>query len=154
MKVQSFSKKQAGFTLIELVVVIVILGILAVTAIPRFTDMTTDARKAAVSGVYGAVQSAAAIAHAQALVKTQTDATGSIVMEGQTINLVYGYPATADIAKALNSTQGFDTATTPGTISLQDNAATPQPIANCKVTYVEPAGANTAPTITKTDTGC
>ncbi|GGI53096.1 type II secretion system protein [Oxalicibacterium solurbis] len=151
MKVQSFSKKQAGFTLIELVVVIVILGILAVTAIPRFTDMTKDARIAAINGVFGAVQSSAAIAHAQALVKGQTDATGTITMEGQTINLAYGYPTTADISKTLSSTQGFDTATTAGTISLLNGTTL---IANCNVAYVQTAAANTPPTITKTDSGC
>lgn len=36
--------QQRGFTLIELIVVIVILGILAVTAVPRFLDLSTDAR--------------------------------------------------------------------------------------------------------------
>lgn len=150
MKVQSFAKKQAGFTLIELVVVIVILGILAVTAIPRFTDMTTDARKAAVSGVNGAVQSAAAIAHAQALVKNQAGATGSIDMEGNTVNLVFGYPTTATIGLALNSVQGFDT-TVAGTFALQNGTTA---ITNCNVTYVQPAAAGQAPTITPNTGGC
>jgi prepilin-type N-terminal cleavage/methylation domain-containing protein len=48
---------QAGFTLIELVVVIVILGILAATALPKFIDLTGDATKAAAAGFAGAINS-------------------------------------------------------------------------------------------------
>ena len=42
-------RKQSGFTLIELVIVVVILGFLAVTAIPKFLDLTDQAKQAAVS---------------------------------------------------------------------------------------------------------
>lgn len=46
-------KKQAGFTLIELVIVIIILGILAVTAAPKFLNLQDDARYSAAQGVQG-----------------------------------------------------------------------------------------------------
>ncbi len=56
-------RNQAGFTLIELIVVIVVLGILAATVVPRFANVQTEARAAVLQGLEASVRSSNSMYH-------------------------------------------------------------------------------------------
>ncbi|OBT17442.1 MSHA biogenesis protein MshB [Vibrio sp. UCD-FRSSP16_10] len=58
-------KRNAGFSLVELVIVIVVLGLLAVAALPRFLNVTDKAKEASIEGVAGGFATAVLSARAQ-----------------------------------------------------------------------------------------
>ncbi len=75
---------QAGFTLIELVVVIVLLGLLAATALPRFLDVTDQAQSAAVEGVAGGFATGVSLVKAQWVADGNSSGTGDteVILDG------------------------------------------------------------------------
>jgi MSHA pilin protein MshA len=69
---------QKGFTLIELVIIIVVLGILAAVAIPKYQDITAQAKEASCRASLGALRSGITIWYANKAVTTGTAAWPSL----------------------------------------------------------------------------
>ena len=159
-------RQQAGFTLIELVVVIIILGILAAVALPKFMGLSTDARVSVVSGMTGSVAEAADMVHALAEVQGQTGTTGSVTLpDGTKITTAYGYPdgTTTGILVSLQDatttpTQTFPftftagTGTTPATFAYTAVCGTAN--STCEASYLAPAAVGGTPTVSTTTSGC
>ncbi len=149
-----------GFTLIELVMVVVILGVLAAAALPKFVNLTSDARGSVMQGLHGAMISANTMIQAKsAIAGVSSAATGTVALSATvTIRTVYGYAQDAvELAKAMNISPSADfyiganpnfiahkTAPVWGTGTWR----------TCAVQYTPAADVATPPVVLSVDTGC
>lgn len=153
---------QAGFTLIEIVVVIALLGILSAVALPRFLDVTEDAQRSKIESLMGTIATANAQIYAKAYLAggdklTTLNNTIKLNDEGGDIPIRFGYPAVVPaLFDAFDDIYYFSTDDwdfsydVPGVTSLRispkgiNNFTTAYPITKISRCYLEYTAPTTA----------
>lgn len=115
------NNQQAGFTLIELIMVIVVLGALAVTALPRYVDLEAQAHQGSADGIAGTLAAGAAINFATCKAGGTPCVAFALADDCQDLSVTVqggvpaGFAITAQAVAALDVTNGYATCIVAGT---------------------------------------
>ena len=113
---------QAGFTIIELIVVILLLGILTATALPRFIDVSDEAHNAVVDAVASGLNTSYALYRAEFIAENDNDAT--VGSSGVPASVATGYPDHTNNAACVTILDSLLQAGHPGVVAGDSTPAT------------------------------
>ena len=156
-------KSQSGFTLIEMVAVIIILAIMAATALPRFANLSGEARVSSINGLGGGLRSAIALAKSKWLV-ANSGALDTIDMNGTNVSVINVATAspqstTVNMGIPLMTAAGIDNILDSMAGYTSAQAATgetwwPTGVTTSTTCYVEFNSATGVVTVSGTTAGC
>ncbi|HSO07564.1 MAG TPA: hypothetical protein VLW45_10000 [Pelomicrobium sp.] len=146
----------------ETITVMAVIAVLATIALPRFLALRVEAREAKAQGIYGAIRSGSALAHAGCLANLGGNCTrtgGTLDLDGAVIEMVNGYPSAAEsmaspggilLAAQLTKTEDAVITRQGDTLTIDLKGGAP---GQCSITYTE-AGPGATPTISINIGGC
>ena len=80
MEKKNILKNEKGFTLIEIIAVLILLGILAAVAVPKYMDLTVDAKVKAAQGQVAEVKGTLSTAWGKYLLRTGGSPAATIAL--------------------------------------------------------------------------